>query len=252
MSGSARSLQSCDFSGLRVASTYYTPAYSKNGANVNSKLEINVFMNLPNKTDQIIRLTAWGKLADGCAKSMSKGKEFAAMDCQLNVYDKRVFMPSLVQGQPGAPVLKADGSPLTYKAQSYTIGRLGYGMESDKHIAREIQENVRPLGWDVKGSVQEAQWKEILNARKAIQFDPNSPTGTFGYATIRMPQGVGIGAYIPNQTQVAQPAGLVAQPVAAALTVAPVAAAPVVAAPAVAVADPVVVASGGFVVPAGV
>lgn len=250
MSGSARSLQSCSFGGLRVASTYYTPAYSKNGDNINAKLEINAFINQPKKTDQIIKLTAWGKLADSCAKSMSKGKEFAAFNCELNVYDKRVFMPSLVAGQPGAPVLKPDGSPLTIKSQSYTIGRLGYGMESEKHIAREIQERVRPVGWNVMGSVEAAQWKEILNARKAIQFDPNSPTGTFGYATIRMPQGVGIGAYIPNAAQaaplaVATAAAPLAQPVLATVAVAPVAAAPVV-------VDPVVVAAGGFVVPAGV
>ena len=241
MSGSARSLQSCSFGGLRVASTYYTPAYSKNGDNINAKLEINAFINQPKKTDQIIKLTAWGKLADSCAKSMSKGKEFAAFNCELNVYDKRVFMPSLVIGQPGAPVLKTDGSPLTIKSQSYTIGRLGYGMESEKHIAREIQENVRPPGWNVMGSVEAAQWKEILNARKAIMFDPNSPTGTFGYATIRMPQGAGIGAYIPQTQAVAAP---LAQPVAATVAVAPIAAAPAVA--------PVAIGNGGFVVPAGV
>ncbi len=246
MSGSARSLQSCSFGGLRVASTYYTPAYSKNGENINAKLEINAFINQPKKTDQIIKLTAWGKLADSCAKSMSKGKEFAAFNCELNVYDKRVFMPSLVAGQPGTPVLKPDGSPLTIKSQSYTIGRLGYGMESEKHIAREIQEHVRPIGWNVMGSVEAAQWKEILNARKAIMFDPNSPTGTFGYATIRMPQGVGIGAYIPNQTQTVVAAPLAQPAVAATVAVAPVAGAPVVAAP------PVAIGNGGFVVPAGV
>ena len=242
MSGSARSLQSCSFGGLRVASTYYTPAYSKNGDNINAKLEINAFINQPKKIDQIIKLTAWGKLADSCAKSMSKGKEFAAFNCELNVYDKRVFMPSLVAGQPGQAVLKADGSPLTIKSQSYTIGRLGYGMESEKHIAREIQERVRPIGWNVMGSVEAAQWKEILNARKAIQFDPNSPTGTFGYATIRMPQGAGIGAYIP-QAQAQAVAAPLAQPVAATVAVAPVAGAPVVA------VAPVAIGNGGFVVP---
>ncbi len=248
MSGSARSLQSASFGGLRVASTYYTPAYSKNGENVSAKLEINAFINQVRKTDQIIKLTAWGKLADSCAKSMSNGKEFSAFNCELNVYDKRIFMPNPIIGQPGTAILKSDGSPLTMKAQSYTIGKLGYGMESEKHIAREIQAGIRPIGWNVMGSVEAAQWKEILISRKAIQFDPNSPTGTFGYATIRMPQGVGIGAYIPNQTQTAAPlAAPLAQPVLATVAVAPVAGAPVV----VAEVAPIV-APGGFVVPAGV
>jgi len=237
-----------------VASTYYTPAYSKNGENINAKLEINAFINQPNKTDQIIKLTAWGKLGDSCAKSMSNGKEFSAFNCELNVYDKRVFMPSLVAGQPGAAVLKPDGSPLTYKAQSYTIGRLGYGMESEKHIAREIQAGIRPLGWNVMGSMEAAQWKEILNSRKAIQFDPNSPTGTFGYATIRMPQGVGVGAYIPGLTRANAPvaAPVATQPITATVAVAPVAGAPVVAAPLVAPIAAPIVTNGGFVVPNGV
>lgn len=250
MSGSARSLQSTDFSGIRVASTYFTPEYSKNGENISAKLEINCYVNQPGKKDQIIKLTAWGKLAHSCAKSMSGGKEFAAFKCDLNVYDKRIFMPSLVQGQPGTQINKPDGSPLTMKAQSYTIGRLGYGMESNKHIADEIALKVRPLHWNTIGSVEAAQWTEILKARQAIQFDPNSPTGTYGFATIRMPQGAGIGAYIPKTAPVAAP--VVAAPVAAPVAVAvaapivaqPIAAAPVVATPAI--------GAGGFVVPNGV
>ena len=251
MSGSARSLQSSDFSGIRVASTYFTPEYSKNGENISAKLEINCYLNQPNKKDQIIKLTAWGKLAHSCAKSMSGGKEFAAFNCELNVYDKRIFMPSLVQGQPGVQINKPDGSPLTMKAQSYTIGRLGYGMESNKHIADEIALKVRPINWNIIGSVEAAQWTEILKARQAIQFDPNSPTGTYGFATIRMPVGAGIGAYIPKIAPVAAP--IVAAPVAApvvAAVAAPIVAQPIVAAPVAApVVAPAAVGAGGFVVP---
>jgi len=241
MSGSARSLQSSDFAGLRVARTFFTPEYSKNGENISAKLEINCYINQPNKKDQIIKLTAWGKLAHSCAKSMSNGKEFGAFNCELNVYDKRIFMPSLVDGQPGTQINKPDGSPLTMKAISYTIGRLGYGMESEKHIAREIAANMRPLGWNVIGSVEAATWTEMLKARQAVQFDPNSPTGTYGFAEIRMPLGAGIGAYIPKTA-----VGTVAAPITA-VVAAPIVAQPIVAAPVVA---PVL--NTGFVVPNGV
>lgn len=238
MSGSARSLQSVNFAGLRVASTYFTPEYSKNGENISAKLEVNCYINQPNKKDQIIKLTAWGKLAHSCAKSMSNGKEFSAFNCELNVYDKRIFMPSLVAGQPGTQINKPDGSPLTMKSQSYTIGRLGYGMESEKHIAREIAANMRPIGWNIPGSVEAATWTEMLKARQGVQFDPNSPTGTYGFATIRMPIGAGIGAYIPKTVAVA------AAPIVA------TAAAPLVAQPIVAAAPLVApVLNTGFVVP---
>jgi hypothetical protein len=248
MSGSARSLQSLDFGGLRVSRTFFTPEYSKNGENISAKLEINCYVNQPGKTKQMIKMTAWGKLAHSCAKSMSEGKEFSAFNCELNVYDKRIFMPSLVAGQPGVQIDKPDGSPLTMKAQSYTIGKLGYGMESEKHVAREIAAKTRPIGWNVIGSVEAAQWTEMLKARQAIQFDPNSPTGTYGWAEIRMPAGPGIGAYIPKAA-----VGMVAAAPIAAPVVAPVAAtvaAPIVAQPIVApvVAAPVI-AAGGFVVP---
>jgi len=51
MSGSARSIQSSNFAGLRVASLYFTPEYSKNGVNISAKLEINAFMNLPGRAN---------------------------------------------------------------------------------------------------------------------------------------------------------------------------------------------------------
>lgn len=252
MSGSARSLTMTSFAGLRVASLYYTPAYSKNGVNISSKLEINAFMNMPGKANggkgvnAIIKLTTWGKLADTCAKSMSEGKEFNC-NAKLNVFDKRVFMPSLIAGQPGTPVLLPDGSPLMTKGTSFTIDALTFGEESNKHISDEIAAGVRPLGWNVIGSLEAAAWKATLQARQTIQFDPNSPTGTFGYAIIRMPQGVGIGAYIP-QTTPAQPVQAI--PAAAAPVVATVNVAPIVGAAPVAQAAPVV--NGGFIVPRGV
>ena len=255
MSGSARSIQSADFGGLRVASLYFTPEYSKNNVNISAKLEINAFMNLPGKANggegrnEIIKLTTWGKLAHVCAKSMSEGKEFNCFNCELHVFDKRIFMPSLVAGQPGTPVLLPDGTPLTTKGTSFTIGKLTFGEESNKHIAREIAAGVRPPNWNMAGSVEAAQWIEILKARQAVQFDPNSPTGTYGYATIRMAAGAGIGAYIPQAVGVAPVAAAPFAGIPATVAVAPIVAAPIPAVP----AQPAVVANAtGFVVPSGV
>lgn len=254
MSGSARSLQMSSFSGLRVASLFFTPEYSKNGANVSAKLEINAFMNMPGKQnngeglkDQIVKLTTWDKMAHIGAKSMSKGKEFNC-NAEMRIFDKRVFMPTL-PGQAGTPVLKPDGSTLTVKATSFTILKLTFGEESDQHISDEIALNVRPAGWREKGSPAEAQWKEILKARQAIQFDPNSPTGTYGFATIRMPKGPGVAAYIPNQLQPAVAAGPAAVVVAAA---APIAATVAVAPAAVIPTAAPMANANGFVVPASV
>jgi len=203
MSGSARSLSMSMFSGLRTASTNFTPEYAKNGKNVSAKLTINAFMNVASRANggegrnEAVPFTVWGKLAHICAKSMSPGKEFNCT-ASLHVYDGRVFMPGM-PGQPGTPVMKADGQPLTTKKFSYTIQLLTFGEESNKHIANEIQAgpNVRPAGWNIAGSQDNLIWKEILKARQAVQFNAASPT--YGYARVYMPQGAGLGAYIPNQ-----------------------------------------------------
>ncbi len=203
MSGSARSLSMSMFSGIRVASTNFTPEYSKNGKNVSAKLTINAFMNVASKANggdgrnEAVPFTVWGKLAHICAKSMSPGKEFNCT-ANLHVYDGRVFMPG-APGQPGTPVMKADGTPLTTKKFSFTVGLLTFGEESNKHINNEIQAgaNVRPAGWNVAGSQDNLVWKEILKARQAIQFNPQAPT--YGYARVYMPQGAGIAAYVQNQ-----------------------------------------------------
>ena len=254
MSGSARSLQMSFFSGLRVASTSYTPAHSKNGKNISAKLVVNAFMNIASKANdgegrnEAVPFTIWGKLADICAKSMSPGKEFNCF-AQLRVYNGRVFMPSTVQGQPGQQINDAQGQPVLTKKFSYTITMLTFGEESNKHILNEIQAGVRPVGWNVAGSQEAAQWKATLQARQAIQFDPNSPT--FGYARVYLPQGAGVGAYIQNAQPTTAPTTMgpaVDTTAAVAATFAGVQPAAPVAAPAAAPT----VNPGGFVVPSGV
>lgn len=252
MSGSARSLSISMFSGLRIASTVFTPEYSKNGVNISAKLVANAFMNIASKANdgagrnEAIPFTIWGKLAHICAKSMSPGKEFNAI-AQLHVYNGRVFMPG-VNGQPGTPILDAAGAPITTKKFSYTVSMLTFGEESNKHIQNELQAQVngvpvRPADWNTAGTPGYVQWRETLKARMLITFDPNLPK--YGYADIRMPQGAGIGAYIQNAAPAAAPVVDTAAAVAAtfaganpATTVAP--------------AAPVVNAQGFVTAPAGV
>ena len=257
MSGSARSLQASFFTGLRVASTTFTPEYSKNGKNVSAKLVSNSFMNIASRANdgagrnEAIPFTIWGKLAHTCAKAMSPGKEWHCI-AQLHVYMGRVFKPG-INGQPGTVILGDDGQPLLTKKFSYTVSLLTFGEESNKHIQNEMQaminnQPVRPHDWNVIGSPGYVQWRETLKARMAIQFDPNMPT--YGYARVLLPQGPGIGAYIQNEgvitpaTTMAPTADTAAAVAATFGAVNPAAAAPV--------APAMKVNPGGFVVPSGV
>lgn len=193
MAGSARSIQMSFFSGLRVASTQYYPAHNKNGVNISQRLVINAFMNIASRANNgegrndVISLTAWGKLADVCAKSMSPGKEFNCL-AELHVYAGRVFVDNQMMTRP-------DGTPITTKKMSFTIARLTFGEESNKHIADEIQAKLRPVDWNQIGSPGYNAWRETLRARSAMQFDPTKPV--FGYAKVVAVQGPGITAYNP-------------------------------------------------------
>lgn len=193
MPGSARSIVVTTFTGLRVASTYYYPAHSKNGKNISQRLVINAFANVAKRGGEadsdVYTLTAWGKLADICAKSMSPGKEFNAL-AESKAYMGRVF-------QNNQPLQLSDGSLIQTRKYSWTILRLTFGEESHKLINSEIQKGIRPADWNTPGAPGYQTWRTILQQRMAIQFDPNK--GTFGYARVRVPQGPGIGAYIPNQ-----------------------------------------------------
>lgn len=199
MSGSARSIQQSFFSGLRNASSAYHPAHNKNGVNISQRLVINAFMNIASRANDgagrndVISLTAWGKLADVCAKSMSPGKEFNCL-AELHVYPGRVFDNDTM-------LIRADGTPITTKKMSFTIVRLTFGEESNKHIADEIQKGFRPIDWNQMGSAGNAAWREKLRARSAIMFDPAQPV--FGFAKVIPATGPGISAYNPalNQTQ---------------------------------------------------
>ena len=183
------------FSGLRVASTTYYERHSKNGSNISQRLSISAFMNIASSANagegrnESVTLTAWGKLADICAISMSPGKEFNCL-AELHVYQGRVF-------HNNQPVVMADGTTLTTKKYSFTITRLTFGEESNKLIAWEIQNKIRPVDWNTPNSPGFQQWRDKLRARQGTPYNPALPT--FGYAKIVRPTGAGIGAYIEGQ-----------------------------------------------------
>lgn len=187
-------MQNSDFFGLRVASCNYFPAHSKNGVNISARCTINAFMNIASRANNgegqstVIPLTAWGKLADVCAKSMSPGKEFHC-SAEVRGYEARVFHNQ-------QPVVMPDGTALTTNKLGFSITKILFGEESAKHIANEIQSGIRPADWNVAGSQGSVVWKETLKKRNLLTFDPNLPT--YGYAKVILPQGPGIGAYTPQ------------------------------------------------------
>jgi single-stranded DNA-binding protein len=138
--------------------------------------------------NDVINLTAWGKLADVCAKSMSPGKEFHC-SAKLKTFDARVWYNQ-------QPVTMGDGTVLTTKKVGFSITELTFGDESAKHIANEIQSGIRPVDWNAAGAPGYAAWREKLKQRNALVFDPTQPV--FGYAKVILPQGPGIGAYTPQ------------------------------------------------------
>jgi hypothetical protein len=238
MSGSAISIANADFMGIRVASCEFTPEHSINGKNYSAKLTLSAYVNsrgyngAEGKRD-IYSFTIWGKLAHTCAKSMSRGKEFSC-ETRPNTYQGKVF-------HNRQPVQAPDGSGLLMtKKTSFTIRRLVFGEESNKHIQTEIQAGLRPVGWNVPGSPEEAQWKETLKSRQAVQFNPQA--ATYGYAKVRLPEG-NYQPYIAKDANTAQ-AGV--QATFAGVNPATPAATP---ATTPAPAQAPVVSEGGFVVP---
>jgi hypothetical protein len=254
MSGSSRSSQITVFTGLRVASTEFTPEHSKNGKNYSAKLAIVAYMNIASRANggegrnEKVNLTLWGKRAHSAAKSMSPGKEINS-HCGLKVFQKKVFKKSMIEGTPGEQVFNDDGTPIMVDQNSYTISYFTYGEESDTQIAKEIAATnpdgtkVRPADWKVFGSAGEATWKATIEARKGIQFDPAAKR--YGFARIVMPYGE-FNAYNPALENGAKTVSTT-QAVAQTFTgVNPAAANPTAAA----AAKPTpVVEAGGFVVP---
>jgi len=146
MAGSARGLQNSFFSGLRVASTTYFPAHSKNGVNVSQRCTINAFLNIASRANNgegrndVIQLTAWGKLGDVCAKSMSPGKEFHC-GAKLKTYEARVF-------HNDQPITAPDGTLIMVRKVGFSI--------------TELMPNTSPMRFNPALDQLIGTWPEVL------------------------------------------------------------------------------------------
>lgn len=209
MSGSSRSMFLMAAINVRVAatSTYY-PAHSKNGNNVDQRIQVRALGNVPSKANQGkgeqvgINVVAWGKLADVLARSMSLGKEFS-IEMAPNVYKGQAYYKDPDHKDAAAiPVFidtPAGRKPVMVEKTSYRIKKIIFGADSNDTIAREIQTGQRPAGWNIPGSADAAAWTTMLKARNEEQYTPGK--ATFGQSGVRVIEGPGIGAYDHTKTR---------------------------------------------------
>lgn len=184
------------FIGARVAgrdgvpSITYILAHIKNGKTINQRCNIPVYINsnkgtsrdgTPGRSDRF-RLVAWGKMADICAKSLSKGKAFDAI-CSPHSYEGRTY------DAQGNMRVDNTGQPITTEKVGFTIERIVFGEESQKEVELEIQTGRRPINWNVLNHPDHATWQTILQTRKNAQYTGGD---IFGFAKVIIPSGPGI------------------------------------------------------------
>lgn len=193
-------------SGVRIAGELsLTPAHvNREGYLVHDRVSVPVIANSRRGTSRDgsagrrdnFRLTAWAGYARGLCKHGSVGK---CLDVELkpSSYEGAIYKmapnPQNPAEQSPQPVVVA-GQPLTTEKVGFTITDMGYGEESAKQIQRELEIYAsnpasiagRPPQWNVMGSPDQAKFSQILDARKSMQWDCQSPY--FGYARIVQPR----------------------------------------------------------------
>jgi len=239
MSGTSRGFIKMVAVGARVAGepTYY-PAHSKNGVNVDQRIQVRVVVNIPSKANQGkgetigMNIVAWGKLADTLARSCADGKELH-LDLQPNVYKGQVFWkdPSKSKDTPAIPMTvetPAGRVKLEVEKTSYRIKQIVFGSDSNKHIKDEMDAGQRAAGWSEPGTPAAIAWSNALKIRNSEQYD--AAKGKFGFARVRKIEGPNIGAY--DHTKTRQQAVSTADAIKGALAAVPAVPAPAPAAPA--------------------
>jgi hypothetical protein len=192
------------FTGLRVGKNgvTYIPGYNKNGQTINACARISAFVNGKNERSDVFTFTAWGKLADIMAKSLSPGKEFHC-DARPESYDGRVF-----DGNRNV-MLKEDGTPLMTRKVSFRItGGVIFGAESNKQISDEIAAGKRPANWNVENHADQALWRQILAGRTALTYQGGD---TYGYATVHKTSGTSLPAQVAGAAEGQSPAQAMAE-----------------------------------------
>jgi hypothetical protein len=181
---SSKSLAIAMFSGLRVAGELqYIPASVRpDGKEIQARCIIPVYENTARADaagvaiSHQFRLTAWGALADVCAKSLPKGKEFSAV-VSPRQYKGRVFYSNM------APVNDfVTGQPLMTNKVSFNIDEISFGADSREFLVREIQEFRRGPEWDKPGTQDHVRWLARVAEIKAVKYVPGDDR--FGYAKV--------------------------------------------------------------------
>ncbi len=217
-----KSLSQVMLAGIRLAGpgTYFPAHVKADGTLVNARWVGRFFMNdfyidangNRQETSNVISLTAWngrnapaGKgLADRMAKYCAPGKEIAVALARINVYEGRVFQPS-VAGQVSAPYTHPDGSLIMVEKTSYVLdgSSVRFGNDSAKQLGAEAAQfianggvmtfDARPAGWNTPGSIDSKQWEGISAWRTAQCFNPQYTT--YGYAKVGTVNGTPVASH---------------------------------------------------------
>lgn len=205
MAGSARSDASVTLISVRVAGAPdYIPSHVANGKDkpTSQRTLFRVFHNSGGDKAHVFSLTAWGKLADACARGCAPGKEISIKG-ELNSYPAKVWK----DGPNGAkePDRNADGSFKMTTRVGIKVDRIIFGEDSATLTLDEISKGIRPPLYNVIGDPQEAAWKNICKQKNAEQFVPGAPM--FGYAIVKVPANSQIVTEPQTGTGYAQPQG---------------------------------------------
>jgi hypothetical protein len=176
MAGTSAGMCSAQFTGLRVSNTpLYIPAHEKNGQTISAQCKLRAYVNHPKgKRSDVFDFTAWGKLADVCAKSCMPGKEFHA-EVEPESYNGKVYAD---EGK--RLVTNSNGTECLVRRVGFRITKIRFGAESKKQIDMEIQKAIRPADWNDGGKGSEA-WSAMLKTIHAKTYDGGD---TFGYAKV--------------------------------------------------------------------
>lgn len=147
------------------------------------------------------RLTAWGKLADACARGLHAGMAIDVLG-KLQSYKARVWVVDASGNR--VPMQDAAGQPVMQTKVGLTIEDFQFAEENSKFIADEISKGRRPQFWNVTGHQHFAAYKKALQDKVAAKQMYTPGMTKFGFANVYTPPGATITAGQP----VAQPGTL--------------------------------------------
>ena len=154
--------------------TYYPAHTNEKGKDVSARLTIPILVNLKNQeAPNNMLITAWGGMADVCAKALSPGREINT------VVEPRQYQTTYkVKGQP----VLINNAPLNITGYSYTLKEISFGAESASFIASEIARGLRGPDWFKPGSPDNLALNERRRQINATEYVAGA--ATFGYAVV--------------------------------------------------------------------